>query len=82
MEFIPERRKSPTLLGEGDLQVMHAAADRVADQVGDLFWKCEFNGFRGLPGLFRCNRGVLTSRKEEKRRSRKYQPRLGIRTEH
>lgn len=36
MEFIPERRKSPTLL-EGDLQVMHAAADRVADQVGDLF---------------------------------------------
>ena len=37
MEFIPERRKSPTLLGEGDLQVMHAAADRVADQVGDLF---------------------------------------------
>ena len=37
MEFIPERRKSPTLLGEGDLQVMHAAADRVADQVGGLF---------------------------------------------
>lgn len=35
MEFIPERRKSPTLLGKGDLQV--AAADRVADQVGDLF---------------------------------------------
>jgi len=69
MEFIPERRKSPTLSGEGDLQVMHAAADRVADQVGDLFWKCDgnvINGFRGLPGLFRCNRGVLTSRKEEK----------------
>ena len=38
MEFIPERTKSPTLLS-----VMHAAADRVADQVGDLFWKCDGN---------------------------------------